>query len=126
MATHSRILAWKIHGQRTQRATSPQGHKESDTTKRLSTHARKEIKEINKELVSKTACGPQSLKYLLLHRPLQKIFQPCTGAHEPTQGTFDLVPDIGYQRFKSKSHSREGRYLISTILLCDPSLQSHF
>ena len=33
MATHSRILAWKIHEQRSLVGYSPWGGKESDTTK---------------------------------------------------------------------------------------------
>ena len=36
MATHSRILAWKTHGQRSPVGYSPWGQKESDTTKQLS------------------------------------------------------------------------------------------
>ena len=32
MATHSGILAWKIHGQRSLAGYSPRGRKESDTT----------------------------------------------------------------------------------------------
>ena len=32
MATHSRILAWRIHGQRSLAGYSPWGHKESDMT----------------------------------------------------------------------------------------------
>ena len=32
MATHSKILAWRIHGQRSLAGYSPWGHKESDTT----------------------------------------------------------------------------------------------
>ena len=35
MATHSSILAWRIHGQRSLVAYSPQGCKESDTTEWL-------------------------------------------------------------------------------------------
>ena len=35
MATHSSILAWKIHGWRSLEGYSPWGHKESDTTERL-------------------------------------------------------------------------------------------
>ena len=34
-ATHSSILAWKIHGQRSLAGYSPWGHKESDTTEQL-------------------------------------------------------------------------------------------
>ena len=34
MATHSSILAWTIHGQRTLVGYSPWGRKESDTTER--------------------------------------------------------------------------------------------
>ena len=37
MATHSSILAWRIHGQRSLVGYSPWGHKESDTTERLTT-----------------------------------------------------------------------------------------
>ena len=37
MATHSSILAWEIHGQRSLVGCSPCGHKESDTTDGLST-----------------------------------------------------------------------------------------
>ena len=35
MATHSSILAWKSHGQRSLGGYDPWGHKESDTTERL-------------------------------------------------------------------------------------------
>ena len=35
-ATHSSILAWEIHGQRSLVGYSPWGHKESDTTEQLS------------------------------------------------------------------------------------------
>ena len=35
MVTHSRILAWRIHGQRSLVGYSPWGGKESDTTERL-------------------------------------------------------------------------------------------
>ena len=35
MATHSSVLAWEIHGQRSPAGYSPWGRKESDTTKRL-------------------------------------------------------------------------------------------
>ena len=35
MAIHSSILAWRIHGQRNLAGYSPWGHKESDTTERL-------------------------------------------------------------------------------------------
>ena len=38
MATHSRILAWRIHGRRSLGGYSSQGDKESDTTERLSMH----------------------------------------------------------------------------------------
>ena len=33
MATHSSILAWSIHGQRSLAGYNPWGHEESDTTK---------------------------------------------------------------------------------------------
>ena len=36
MATHSCILAWESHGQRSLEGYSPWGHKESDTTEKLS------------------------------------------------------------------------------------------
>ena len=39
MATHSSILAWKIHGQRSLVGYSPWGCKELGTTERLSMHA---------------------------------------------------------------------------------------
>ena len=32
MATHSSVLAWRIHGQKSLAGYSPQGHRESDTT----------------------------------------------------------------------------------------------
>ena len=35
MATHSSVLAWKIHGRRSLVGYSPWGRKESDTTERL-------------------------------------------------------------------------------------------
>ena len=37
MATHSSVLAWESHGQRSLVGYSPWGHKESDTTERLHT-----------------------------------------------------------------------------------------
>ena len=37
MATHSSVLAWSPHGQRSLAGYSPWGHKKSDTTERLST-----------------------------------------------------------------------------------------
>ena len=36
MATHSKILAWRLHGQRSLVGYGPRGHKESDTTEQLS------------------------------------------------------------------------------------------
>ena len=36
MATHSSILAWRIHAQRSLAGCSPWGHKELDTTEQLS------------------------------------------------------------------------------------------
>ena len=38
MATHSSVLAWEIHGQRSLVGYSPQGHKESDTTEQLTSN----------------------------------------------------------------------------------------
>ena len=35
MATHSNILAWRIHEQRSLAGYSPRGHKESDMTEQL-------------------------------------------------------------------------------------------
>ena len=35
MATHSSVLAWRIHGQRGLAGYSPQGHKESVTTEEI-------------------------------------------------------------------------------------------
>ena len=40
MATHSSILAWRIHGQRNLAGYSPWGHKESDMT---NTHTHTEL-----------------------------------------------------------------------------------
>ena len=56
MATHSSILAWEIHGQRSLVGYSPGGGKESDTTERLSTE--KEVS--NSAAVSLRAGTPQS------------------------------------------------------------------
>ena len=38
MATHSSILAWRIHGRRSLVGYSPWGHKESDTMEQLHFH----------------------------------------------------------------------------------------
>ena len=38
MATHSSILAWKIHGQRSLVGCSPRGHEESDMTEHTHAH----------------------------------------------------------------------------------------
>ena len=40
--THSSVLAWRIPGQRSLAGYSPRGHEESDTTERLSLHARQD------------------------------------------------------------------------------------
>ena len=50
MATHSSILAWRIHGGRSLVGYSPWGHKESDTTERLHslTHTVKGFGVVNK------------------------------------------------------------------------------
>ena len=37
MVTHSSVLAWRVPGQRSLAGCSPRGHRESDTTERLST-----------------------------------------------------------------------------------------
>ena len=39
MATHSSVLAWRIHGQRRLAGYSPRGSKESDMTEQLSTRS---------------------------------------------------------------------------------------
>ena len=39
MATHSSVLAWESHGQRSLVGYRPRGRKESDMTERLGTHA---------------------------------------------------------------------------------------
>ena len=44
MATHSSILAWKSHGQRSLVGYSPRGRKESDTTERLHFHITEMVK----------------------------------------------------------------------------------
>ena len=41
MATHSSVLAWKIHGQRSLLGYSPWGRKELDTTERLHSTSKK-------------------------------------------------------------------------------------
>ena len=46
MAAHSRILAWEISWQRSPVGCSPWGRKESDTTKRLSTHMSMSLHEL--------------------------------------------------------------------------------
>ena len=43
MATHSGILAWRIHGQRGLAGYSPWGHKEPDTTERLTLLLQKKL-----------------------------------------------------------------------------------
>ena len=35
VATHTSILVWRIHGQKSLEGYSPQGHKELDTTERV-------------------------------------------------------------------------------------------
>ena len=53
MATHSSILAWKIHGQRSLAGYSPWGLKELDMTEQLSTQHRYDCNEFLK-IFSKT------------------------------------------------------------------------
>ena len=48
MATHSSILAWRIPQMRSLAGYSLWGHKESDTTERLSTHTHNNNKVYNK------------------------------------------------------------------------------
>ena len=53
MATHSSILAWRIHGQRSLESYSLWGLKESDTTERLThTHTYTHTQEATTFLVS--------------------------------------------------------------------------
>ena len=40
MATHSTVLAWRIHGQRSLVGYNPWGHKDSDMTEQLTQPAR--------------------------------------------------------------------------------------
>ena len=44
MATHSSILHWKSHGQRSLEGYSPWGHKESDKTEQLINKNKKHLK----------------------------------------------------------------------------------
>ena len=46
MATHSSILPGESHGQRSLAGYSPWGHKESDTTERLSTYTQGTVSDI--------------------------------------------------------------------------------
>ena len=54
MATHSGILACKFHGQRNLVGYSPWGHKESDMTERLITHASVLQKDLNLSVAQRT------------------------------------------------------------------------
>ena len=63
MATHSNILAWKIHGQRSLVGYSLQGHKEWDTTEPPSTELPSKLGSF---FLTKTHCT--SIQYFALHR----------------------------------------------------------
>ena len=56
MATHSSILAWRTHGQRSPMGYSPWGHKELDTTKQLNNN--------NLMMLSNHSVGEDSLESL--------------------------------------------------------------
>ena len=43
MATHSSILAWEIHGQKSLAGYSPLGHKESDVTEATNTYTLRDL-----------------------------------------------------------------------------------
>ena len=45
MASHSSILAWKFHGQRSLGGDSPQGCIESDTTEHVCTHTQTHLRK---------------------------------------------------------------------------------
>ena len=49
MATYSSILAWKLHGQKSQGGYSPCGHRESDMTEHTHTHTHTHTHEDKKE-----------------------------------------------------------------------------
>ena len=49
---HSSILAWEICGQRGLVGYSPWGHKELDTTERLSVHTRTHNEGVKEELIT--------------------------------------------------------------------------
>ena len=60
MATHSSILAWRIHGQRSLVGYSPWGHKESDRLNNFHLYF-SEWASVLAQLVKKSACNAGDL-----------------------------------------------------------------
>ena len=63
VATHSNILAWRIHGQRSRMGCSSWGHKESDTTERLNNNNNTEREEYYSAIKMKSViCNSMALR----------------------------------------------------------------
>ena len=63
METHSSILAWRIPWTEEPGGLSPQGHKESDTTEWLSTHAQMLMPGLNAFFLFAFHFGKSSFKF---------------------------------------------------------------
>ena len=77
MATHSIILAWRSLGQRSQGSCSPWGHRELDTTERLSTHAHRIHPQCCKNPVP---CGKATCRSVSAEFPAAINCQPLSEA----------------------------------------------
>ena len=73
MATHSSILAWETHGQRSMAGCSPWGHKEPDTTEQL-------VQSVNNSNISMCAFPPDSVS--LQNLDSQEVFDNMGGGEE--------------------------------------------
>ena len=71
VATHSNILAWRIHGQRSRMGCSSWGHKESDTTERL-------IFRKFKTTLGKTLFESLNFSYTVLEIQFHQNTQRCS------------------------------------------------
>ena len=76
MANYSSILAWEIHGQRSLVGYSPWGHKELDTTERLSlsslTYGKwTYCKYTNTTILCMPMCAPSILSNSIFQHPLE-------------------------------------------------------
>ena len=86
MATHSSILAWEIHGQRSLVGYSPQGHKESDTTEQLTSNKARNDTGLGWNFISLVREARPAQQCPRAGRPQAHSIPPLLGCDSHPQG----------------------------------------